>query len=244
MNNLPHFMKTPPATADHFVRPLAIVTLSALLGAAVFSAHADQDWDGDNGVGNFGFNNNWYGDSQPGWSSTGNLNFHFNNGGATSLYDDYGIWVDTQNMYFVSGFPRSMTLTGAGQGINIHARLENDCSFDQVISIPLSMKGDSSSSSSTVQINPVTASLTLNGSLYNDNTKDLQVWGGNGKMLTLNTAWPNNNPGVKLIIEQNSIVNLTAAQNYTGESDLNAGELWLSTGGALNTDVTRLFQTS
>lgn len=211
----------------------ATATFAILIGAVALPVQAAQDWDGDNNFGNFSYNNNWYGDVQPTWSSSANLNFHFNNGGANSLYNDYGGWVDTMNWYYVAGFPRSMTLTGVGNGVDIHARLENDCSYDQTISIPLSMKGDSGDDGNTVQINPVNAGLTLNGNLYNDNTKDLNVYGNNAKRLTLNTAWPQNNTGVKLIIQQNSIVNITAAQNYTGESDINAGELWLSTGGSL-----------
>ena len=213
----------------------APATFAILLGALVLPARADQDWDGDDPIGNFGNNNNWYGNSQPGWSSTGNLTFHYNNGGATSIYDDYGIWVNTMNMYYASTYPRSMTFSGAGNGLYIHCRLENDSSYNQTITIPLDMLGDQDVNN--VQINPVNANLTLNGDLDNDNTKDLNVYGNNGKMLTLNTAWPKNNYGVKLLIQQNSIVNITAAQNYTGETDINAGEFWLSSGGSLATST-------
>lgn len=226
-------MKSHQTNSNRLATLAAVAIFAILLAGAVLPARADQDWDGDNSTGNFGFNNNWYGDNQPGWSDLGNLTFHSNNGSESYLYDDYGIWVNTMNMYYASTYPRAMTLSGSGNGLYIHCRLENDSSYDQTISIPLDMLGDRDANN--VQINPVNANLTLNGTLSNDNSKDLNVYGTNGKMLTLNTAWPNNNYGVKLLLQQNSIVNITASQNYTGETDINAGEFWVSTGGALST---------
>jgi autotransporter-associated beta strand protein len=214
-----------------FTRCAALCGL--LVGNSALPIRADQDWDGDNSVGNFSYNNNWYGNTQPSWSADANLVFHYNNGGASSIYDDYGGWVATKNMYYASTYPRAMTLSGAGQGIDIHCRLENNSSFEQTINIPLSMKGDRDANN--VQINPVNGNLVLSGNLYNDNAKDLNVYGANGKMLRMNTAWPNNNYGVKLLIQQNSIVNVAAPQNYTDETDINAGEFWVSTGGSLST---------
>ena len=189
------------------------------------------NWDGDNAVGNFSYNNNWYSDAQPTWNSSTTLEFNYrNNSSQTTLYYDYSSWKDANQMLYQSTFGAGVTLSGNGNGINLYGKVENLSSHAQTISIPLSFKNGT-----TAEVDPTSANLTLTGPMYNDNTKNLNVYGNNGKTLTLSgsASWPGNNPAVKLIINQNSIVNIAAAQNYTGNTEINAGELWLSSGGSL-----------
>ena len=77
-----------------------------LLGTCVaaLSVSAQYQWDGDNALGNFTYNNNWYSDSQPAWGFGGNLQFEYNNGSASTLYWDYGAWKTANNILFQSTF--------------------------------------------------------------------------------------------------------------------------------------------
>ena len=169
-------------------------------------AWADQDWDGDNGVGNLSYNNNWYGDSEPGWGFGGSLRFRHNNGSASSLYYDYGGWVDTESIYWQDSFGE-MTISGNGNGIKFGQRVENNVSGTQTINIPLS---GGKNEAPQIELNPVAGNLVFQQTIYNDNSKDFHVYGNNGHVLTLEAGIPGNNPGIKFIIQQYSVVELAA----------------------------------
>ena len=129
---------------------------------------AQNNWDGDNAVGNFTFNNNWYSDVVPGtWNGTTDLIFNFNNGNHASMYYDFAGWVDAQTINFVSTYPRSVIWDSNGNGVNFYAKFENNCASAQTIRTPLSYKG-----ASNAQVNPVNGDLTFDKyPIYNDRTK-------------------------------------------------------------------------
>ena len=212
--------------------------LNFVLGGAISlflsitAARADQNWDGDNATGNFSFNNNWYGDSQPGWGYGGSLSFNFrNNASQSSIFDDYGGWVDTSSISFASTLP-TMTYSSGGNGINVNSKIENNSAGAQTWSIPISV---AKSGATWFEMNPVNGDLTLNGNVFNDFNNSYRVYGGNSKMLTINTGLTGNS-SVNLTIEQYSKVKFTAAQTW-GDSthgvNINQGELWMDAGGSL-----------
>src|SRR4051794_2413126 len=159
--------------------------IAAVFAITCVTAFADQNWDGDNAVGNFSFNNNWFGDNQPGWGfGNGNLIFNFrNNSGQTSLFDDYGFFQQTNDIFFASTFGAGLTLSGSsGSGLDFNQRLENDSSFTQTVNLPLS---GAKNGASQIELNPVNGDLIIGGSIFNDNSKPYAVFGNNSKTLTL-----------------------------------------------------------
>lgn len=196
---------------------------------------AQQNWDGDNAAGNFSYNDNWYGNSQPTWATNQNLNFNYrNNAGQTSLYYDYGGWVNTADIFFATTFGGAVTWDGNGNGINFNQRLENDSSYK--ITLGTMKLSGGKFGASQIELNPVNADMeflsTFN--LYNDNNKNYATYGNNSKLLTIGMALGGGS-GVSYSIEQYSKVYFTAAQTFGSSAAFNIkqGELWLGGSGSL-----------
>lgn len=219
-----------------FIRSHSLfLALIATLGCGQHSLRAaglDQQWDGDNGFGNFSFNDNWYSNSQPSWSFGGNLNFNFRNAGATSLYYDYGSWVQTNDIKFMSGFNGAVVWDGDGNGIDFNQRLENHSSFTQTIGT-MNLSG-AKNGATQIELNPVNGDLVLNGNLYNDNSKPYYVYGNNGKTLTVNSSLGvgSTASNVSFNVVQNSNIIFTANQTYAGGTVISAGTLTVGNGGS------------
>jgi len=207
-------------------------------------ALADQNWDGENAVGNFLNADNWFGNTVGGNGgfgfANGSLHFTFrNNAAQTSLFYNFAGYADTNDIFWDSSFPVGLTLDGNGQGLNFNQRLQNDSSFTQTIGSSMNLSG-AKNGATQIELSPVNGDLVLNGSIFNDNSKPYVVFGNNAKTLTLNTtlgvgATPGN---VSLTISANSTVKVQAIQNYTGGTNINAGVLNLgvaqgATGGPL-----------
>ena len=98
--------------------------------ALTAATHADINWDGDNALGNMSYNDNWYGNSQPGWGfASGNLVFNYKSGTQTSIYYDYGDWRNINDIIWETTFPAGLPLDGNTNGINFNQRLENRSSY-------------------------------------------------------------------------------------------------------------------
>jgi fibronectin-binding autotransporter adhesin len=204
------------------------ITFASLF--ASLPAVADINWDGDNSFGNFSYNNNWYGNNQPGWGyASGNLVFNFNNAGSTSLYFDYGGWRNISDIIFENTWSGGTTWNGDGGGINFNQRLENRSSAKVTIG-SMNLSG-AKNGAARIELNPVNGDLELNGNLYNDNNKNYSVFGANGKTLTLNTALGGTT--ATFTIAQNSIVVLGATQALTGATNVRAGRLELTASGGV-----------
>ena len=192
------------------------------------------NWDGDNGVGNLSYNNNWYGDSNPdnfgGWVYSNNLQFNYNNGNQTSLYWDYSGYRNIGDITFENTYSGNITWDGNGGGLNFNQRFEN-YSSDTITIGTMNLSGGKNGATQ-IEFNPKGGDIVLNGNVYNDNSKPYDVYGDNGKTLSLNTTLGtgSNASAVSLTIQQNSIVNVTAVQTYAGGTTINAGTL-LANGG-------------
>ena len=217
-----------------------IVAVAAAASAVPGHVYADQNWDGDNAVGNFSFNNNWFGDSEPSWNfASGNLNFAFsNNQSQTSLFFDYGSWRTTNDIYWLSTYGKSMVLSSNGNGIDFTTRLENQSNFAQTISMPMS---GGKNGVTEIQLNPVNASLTISGTIFNDNNVDYVVYGSTSSTsttLTLNTPLgPNastpSNIDFTVAGGRNSLVNVLASQVWAGTTTVNSGSFTTGSGVTL-----------
>jgi fibronectin-binding autotransporter adhesin len=211
------------------------LTVAGLLAAVAFAglARADQNWDGDNPVGNFSYNNNWFGaDVQPGWGYGGALHFtHRNDTNQTNLYNDYTNWVSTDAIFWDSTFGAGLTLDSAGQGIDFDTKIENNSPFAQVLNTPVS---GAKNGAPRIELNPVDGDLTLRQTVFNDNNRPYEVWGHNARTLAIATNLVGD-ASVSLAIKEYSKVRFTAAQSFGSATNLavEQGELLLDAGGSL-----------
>ena len=218
--------------------PLLISAQAAALALLINPVKADQNWDGDNAAGNFSFGNNWFGDTVGGLSgfgfANGSLNFSFrNNGAQTSLFYDFGSWAQTNDIRWASTFGAGLTLNGNGQGLDFNQRLENNSSFTQTIGASMNLSG-AKNGATQIELNPVNGGLTIDGTIFNDNSRPYQVYGNNGHTLTVNSGLGvgGTPASVGFTINQNSNVVFTANQTYGGTTTISAGSLTIGNGGA------------
>ena len=197
-----------------------------------------MNWDGDNAAGNFSFDNNWFGNTQPAWNfGNGNLNFAFsNNTSQTSLFFDYSSWRTTNDIFWLSTYGKSMVLSSNGNGLDFTIRVENQSPFAQTVNMPLS---GGKNGVNRMELNPVNADLTLSGTIYNDTSVDYQVWGSNSTLttLTLNTSLGVGSTAANVdFIQQpgrNTLVNVAASQAWAGTTTVNSGSFVTGSGVTL-----------
>ena len=214
---------------------LNITVLGILMGALVAgTARADQNWDGEDGSWDFGNAVNWYGNSQPGWGYGGSLHFSYENGGG--VYNNYGLWVNTDAIYWDSTYGGSYPVNGAGQGINFDSKIENNSSYAQTLNIPSS---GAQNGATSIQLNPVSGDLTLSTNVYNDNNKFYNVYGDNGNTLHI-TGTLGGDSSVGMTLQENSTVVISNAQTIGGDFYINEGTLRLAVDNAIPAEYIRL----
>ncbi len=247
----------------------ALAALALLLGATVLPAGAGtinwngQDANGANGVGNFSYCDNWYGANCPpafgGWVFGNDFHFSYNqtvgggaNGHEYTLTNDYSSWTNIGNIYWDSSFSSpnvGIELYSAnGAGLNFDGKIEND--WAGVVTNNMPTSGAWNSADAYMQLNPVAGDMIFLQPVYNDNHREVQVWGGTANnvgsahKLVLQTDLVNGqagNAGVDMNLEDDSahygIVDVKATQTWGGSTNIfiNAGELWMDTGGNLAT---------
>jgi hypothetical protein len=137
---------------------------------------AQQNWDGDNPLGNFSYASNWFSDVLPAWSSAMDLTFQFSNNAAqTSMLHDLG-WQPVRSIIYAGSFSRSIPLNDNGSsGLDFYWKIENGCPVQQIVNIPLSFKGTS------MEINPVNGDLIFNKIIFNTTRQNINVYGNNNK---------------------------------------------------------------
>ena len=199
---------------------LAAVSLLAMTAPRhPVATAADNNWVGGASNGLFTDNANW--SSPPSWGFGNSLKFNANTN-ATSLTNDYGNWVDNHDIFWDTTFPVARTLQSTGNGINFKTRIENNSSFTQTVAMNLSGGSDGASD---IQLNPVKGSLTLSGTIFNDNSVDYTVYGsdtGTTTNLTLNTA-------LGPITPTQANVDFTVAGGRNTAVQVNASQLWAGT---------------
>jgi autotransporter-associated beta strand protein len=212
----------------------------AIVAAAVMvmPVHADMNWDGDNAAGNFSFDNNWFGNTQPAWNfGNGNLNFAFsNNTSQTSLFFDYTSWRTTNDIFWLSTYGKSMVLSSNGNGLDFTIRVENQSPFAQTVNMPLS---GGKNGVDHMELNPVTADLTISGPIFNDSSVDYLVYGGTSTLttLTLSSTLGVGNTAANVDFTQaagrNTLVNVAVSQAWTGTTTVNSGSFVTGSGVTL-----------
>ena len=220
----------------NYINCKLIVRIILVFGS--FQMHAQNDWDGDNPVGEFIFCNNWFGDVCPvTWNSTTDLNIRLkNNPAQTTMYLNFGTWKDINNLTYFATYTSSVTQfdadgpVGNENGLNFYGKIENlSPNLTQVFNLPFHGKNGT-----FIEIDPTNAGLTFNRPIYNSGNKPFYIYGPNSKKLTLND-YPQGNNTVGLYIKQYSIVevNYNNIASLSGGYFIETGELWVNSNGVI-----------
>ncbi|MCG3150172.1 MAG: hypothetical protein PCFJNLEI_03651 [Verrucomicrobiae bacterium] len=203
-------------------RVSSLVLFAATL-AISNTAFAGTTWDGGGGDSNWGTGANWNDNLTPPTGTTVDLTF----AGSTRLdpNNNYTAWDNFRSIYFASG-AGAFTITG--NPIDFYdGKIENNSSSSQSLNIT-----DFSFNSGSQEVNPVSGNLTLGGggNIYN-NGLFMDVYGNNGYTLTLSKNLQGTG-GVS--IKQDSRVLYTVSMGYTGNTEIDAGQLRLGASGDIS----------
>jgi autotransporter-associated beta strand protein len=223
-------------------RQAVALLIPALLAMGSLPASAaDILWVGNDGFNNSNFSasGNWQNNTLPTWSSSNSLIFSQNqNANVTGLVYDLSGWQPVDDIKWAATFPVARTLSSSnGNGIDFRVRIENNSSSTQTVTMNTS---GGKSAAPEIQLNPVKASLILSGTIYNDNSVDYLVYGGDGVVtnLTLNTELgPNapNKPNVDFTVAggRTTAIQVNASQSWAGTTTVNSGIITAANGVTL-----------
>jgi autotransporter-associated beta strand protein len=201
------------------------MAVALLLGTAVLPVRAGNTWDGGGANSNWTTGNNWNPDGTATSGTTATVAF----GGSTRLTpnNDYGSWTDWQQVQFNSG---ASSFAISGNPINLWWKIENNSANLQTWNCDIAALGTG------LELNPLSGDLTIGAAnIYNNGINVIAYSGnqgaGNGKVLTISG---NLQQGGKLQIRQDARVKITGKSTYTGNTEIDRGEFWLGSGGAVS----------
>jgi autotransporter-associated beta strand protein len=220
------------------------VAVQALLAVGPMPASAaDLVWVGNDGnsIGNFTLSGNWENNTLPSWGYGNSLKFQQNqNVGVTTLNYNWEEWRQANDIFWDTTFPASRTLSSSsGFGIDYKQRIENNSFFPQTVAMLLSGGKDGVAG---MELNPVNGSLTISGTIYNDNALDYTVYGSqsgtNPTSLTLTSALgpnaaPQSNVDFTVSDSRFSNVLVNASQVWAGTTTVNSGSFITGSGVTL-----------
>ena len=213
-----------------------IVLLLLVFGS--IQMQAQNDWDGDNAIGRFTFCDNWFANACPvTWNSTTNLTIQFkNNGFQTTMFLDYGAWIDINNLVYSPTYATSVLQFDADgpvfneNGINFYGKIENySPNLTQVFNLPFHGRN-----ATRIELNPINGGLTFNRTIFNSGNRNFEVYGPNSRKVTLN-GYPEGNGSVGFYIKEYSIVevNYNNPASLSGGYFVERGELWVESNGVI-----------
>lgn len=214
------------------MRFITYFSILAFLASGSTDVSAQNNWDGDNPLGNFTWCSNWFGDTCPtAWNNTTDLLFQYrNNPAQVTLYFDLGGTRLVRDIRYQNTFTAGLPLNGDGNRIEFYGKIENlTANYLQTINIPLTARH-----ATNIELNPISGGLTFNQPILNPNNAQYNVWGNNGRTLTLNN-YPEGSNAVQLFLRQYSIVdvNFNNAASFKGGCVVESGELWINSNGVV-----------
>ena len=182
----------------------------------------DVTWDGDGPGGSWTNGSNWSTDFKPDPGNTTIL--RFTGGTQTLTTNDFTAGSDFKDLIF-SNTTASFTLDG--NGIDWFGVISNSSAHAHTISLDYL-----SVSNGAAGIYLHSNDLSFTSGVISNNGSDVQVYGANGHTLTLGAGITG---GGKLTVEEDSTLLITAAQSYTGDTEIDAGAVHLGEGGSFGT---------
>jgi autotransporter-associated beta strand protein len=193
-------------------------------------AQADLYWrNPEASSGNWSGSSNWWNGSS-GVAPAGDENLHFDNNHLPAMTNDLaGPAANRFTILFEPGASVTRTIGGATENTffdfgTIRPKIENTSSAAHVLNFPVKI-----GFSGGMEINPVSAGLTIGGAINTDG-KTLYVYGNGGHTLNLNGAISG---GGGLTVQQNSVVVLGTGNSFSGPVQVNAGILRPTSTGSL-----------
>lgn len=202
-----------------------------LLSVAV-QAQTTWTWTGGGGNGFMNWNNNWspngpIGNGIQAFGGTSQLNLN-NNGALTA----------THRWFFNSG-AGAFTISGDAISFNDWGgndpEIANNDNDTQTININIT--GDPND---TFQLGANSGSLVFGGT-FNNAGSQIRSYADNGHSITFNGVISGSGG---LLVDNNSIINLGAANTYNGDTEINEGSVRLNEGGSLGGTVVRIGRSS
>ncbi|MBU0765043.1 MAG: autotransporter-associated beta strand repeat-containing protein, partial [Bacteroidetes bacterium] len=197
--------------------------LLVLLYATAGYSQTEYYWKSDASSGNW--NQDWW----RGWNEvpSGGEILRFDNNAWTSMTNDLAA-TNRHIIMFDATASSSRTIGGSTENTfydwgGATPKIENNSSVLHTINFPLKL-----GYSGGMEINPVNGALTFGGNI-NNNSYNITVWGDNGNALTFSGVISGTG---KLIIKQNSLVKISGTSTYSGNTEIDKGELWFNEGGA------------
>ena len=198
-----------------------LFVLEMIFACGVVQAQTTYDWKDTAPDGNWkqgaGGARWWPGDlwDEP---SLGNI-LRFNNNHQLSMNNNVSSY-SVHQIIFGSGNTSSRTISGNNLSVNdwsgADPKIENSSTGGHTIS--LNLTGDSND---PLEINPVSGNLTISGTI-NNNGSAINVYGNNDKMLTLSGVVSGSGG---LNVKQNSLVQLSGNNTYSGATAIEAGRV-------------------
>lgn len=217
--------------------PLAAAAAVAVVYPAIAGAQSVHTWTGG-GDPDTSWSNaaNW----ADGLAPNGNDEIHF--AGTVNLSPFNDTTLAGWRIFFDSG-AGPFTLNGnaitlfdfGGQA----PKIENNSTSLQTVNMAITL---SPGGVGFAEINPVNGSLLFGSTVAIQDGTQLRVWGDNGNTVTFDGVV--SGTGSTVAINQNSNVVFAAANTYTGETFVNAGDLRFAAGGSTASSFLRLGNTS
>lgn len=227
-------MKTPSLN----LRLTSLLAIAIACFAKTVAAQTTYTWNGGGSDSLWGTGANWNGGNAPALGSI----IQFDGSTRTSPDWNYGDYNNMNQIIFnstigssfdlVSSLGRSIKLQNSGATVKI----ENQSSLSHTLdfaNISYDNGGEMDPTSGDLNCN-----LNGTGSIFLDNNGTLHVYGNNAHTLTLGCVIANggtgNTTGGRFTLEQNSTVIMNKVSTYTGETDINAGELRIGASGGIS----------
>jgi len=187
---------------------------------------ATKFWTGYDGSDYWNWNNNWWTTGAP---AEGDI-LLFGDNNRTSPNNSSYTWMT--EIWFKKGNSgtTSPSFTLLGNAIAVNKIEVNDNPSAQAVNINITARSEASA----LELNPVTGDLTM-GAIVDNNYKDVIVYSGNqgaGLGKTLNFSSELKGTG-KLIVRQDAKVRIAGASTYTGNTEIERGDLEIAQGGAV-----------
>ena len=205
-----------------------IVCLFFITKTSNLQAQSTFYWCSPGSSGNWS-DQNWWNGSTCSVSLPGSEIINFDNSAFTTMTNNAGntnryqiFFINSVAARIINGSTNNTFYDYSGNA----PKIENDASPLQTINFPITCGNNNGGG---LQINPVGGDITFGGSITNGGN-DVNVYGTSGTPHNLIISGIMSGSG-KLKIYQSAIVQFSGASSFTGEVDMNLGELWVLTGG-------------
>ena len=161
------------------MKKLSLLFFILMLGMGAFAQPKTYSWRSEATNGNWNKAGNWSGNAVPNGGSI----LSFGNDNQLTMTNNLAA-TNRHQIIFTNSATQSRIITGTKEnsfqnnGSN-YAKIENNSSANQTIDFPLNW-----GSTAVMELKPVSGDLTITKAI-NNNGKRTDVWGGNGKTLSI-----------------------------------------------------------